>query len=141
MNNQDNNWMPLESNPEVINTFIAKMGLNTNNFCFQELLGLEDWALEMIPQPVLGLMFLYQTTPVQTAYKNTEADHLDPATVPKEMFYMKQYAQNACGTIALFHIIINSMGQHQNLVAPDCEILKFYQKSLNEGPEERGKSF
>ena len=104
-------------------------------------MGLEDWAIEMIPQPVLGLMFLYQTTPVQTAFKNTEADQLDPTTVPKEMFYMKQYAQNACGTIALFHIIINSMGQHQNLVAPDSEITKFYQKSLNEEPEERGKSF
>jgi hypothetical protein len=28
-NNQNENWMPLESNPEVINTFIEKMGLRT----------------------------------------------------------------------------------------------------------------
>ncbi len=27
--NQDDNWMPLESNPEVINQFIGKMGLKT----------------------------------------------------------------------------------------------------------------
>ena len=92
MQNQSSNWMPLESNPEVINSYIAKMGLNTNNYCFQELLGLEEWALEMIPQPVLGLVFLYQTTAPQTAFKNTQADQLDPATVPKEIFYMKQYA-------------------------------------------------
>lgn len=127
MQNQDNNWMPLESNPEVINTFISKMGLNSEQFCFQELLGLEDWAIEMIPQPALGLVFLYECTPAQTAFKNTEADQLDPATVPIEMFYMKQYAQNACGTIALFHIIANSMSKYPNLVAADSYITKFYQ--------------
>lgn len=33
---QDNeNWMPLESNPEVINNFIQKMGLKTELFSFQ----------------------------------------------------------------------------------------------------------
>lgn len=58
--------MPLESNPEVINTFIQKMGLKTNEFNFQEMLSIEDWALDMIPQPVLGIVMLYEHTPVQT---------------------------------------------------------------------------
>lgn len=41
MQNQDNNWLPLESNPEVINTFIKKIGLKTEQYSFQELLSIE----------------------------------------------------------------------------------------------------
>jgi ubiquitin carboxyl-terminal hydrolase L3 len=52
--------MPLESNPEVINQFIAKMGLKTESFAFTEMLSTEEWALEMIPQPALGILFLYE---------------------------------------------------------------------------------
>jgi ubiquitin carboxyl-terminal hydrolase L3 len=52
--------MPLESNPEVINEFIGKMGLKTELFSFQELLSLEEWGLEMVPKPVLGIMMLYE---------------------------------------------------------------------------------
>lgn len=66
----------------------------------------------MIPQPVLGIIMLYQVTPVQTAFTNQQADNLDPSTVPEDIFYMKQYAQNACGTIALFHVILNAMKNH-----------------------------
>ena len=68
---QDENWMPLESNPEVINGYIAKLGLKTEAFNFQELLSLEEWAFEMIPKPVLGIMLLYEETPAQTNFKNT----------------------------------------------------------------------
>jgi ubiquitin carboxyl-terminal hydrolase L3 len=52
--------MPLESNPEVINSYISKMGLKTELYSFQELLSLEEWGLEMVPKPVLGIMMLYE---------------------------------------------------------------------------------
>lgn len=61
--------MPLESNAEVINPYIQKMGLNTNEFCFQEMLSTEEWALDMIPKPVLGILFLYEISPVQSDHK------------------------------------------------------------------------
>jgi hypothetical protein len=41
---------------------------------------------------------------------------LNPATVPNEIFYMKQYAMNACGTIALFHIIANALKTYPDIV-------------------------
>jgi hypothetical protein len=34
MQGQNDNWMPLESNPEVINPYIEKMGLRTDQFSF-----------------------------------------------------------------------------------------------------------
>jgi ubiquitin carboxyl-terminal hydrolase L3 len=51
--------MPLESNPEVINTYINKMGLKTDLFNFNEMLSIEEWGLEMIPKPVIGILMLY----------------------------------------------------------------------------------
>ena len=92
----------------MINGYISKLGLKTNLFSFQELLSLEEWGLEMVPKPVLGMMMLYEESPAQTAFKNTEADSLKPEEVPKNVFYMKQHAINACGSIALFHIILNA---------------------------------
>lgn len=61
-------------------------------------------------------MMLYQVTPVQNAFTNQEADTLDPAAAPNDLFYMKQYAQNACGTIALFHIVLNAFKKHPEII-------------------------
>jgi ubiquitin carboxyl-terminal hydrolase L3 len=41
------------------------MGMVTSNFAFAELMSTEEWALEMIPQPALGILFLYEETPAQ----------------------------------------------------------------------------
>lgn len=62
----------------------------------------------MIPQPALGILFLYEETPVQEEFKQNENLSLKPEEVPSNVFFMKQYARNACGTIALFHIILNA---------------------------------
>jgi|JI9StandDraft_2_1071091.scaffolds.fasta_scaffold719032_2 ubiquitin carboxyl-terminal hydrolase L3 len=70
--------MPLESNPEVINTYISKMGLKTELWNFTELLSTEDWGLEMVPKPVLGILMLYEETPAQNAFKDVEAAQLKP---------------------------------------------------------------
>lgn len=69
MQNEEDNWMPLEANAEVINAFIAKMGLKTNEYSFQEMLSIEEWAQQMVPTPVLGIMLLFQQTPVQRNFK------------------------------------------------------------------------
>jgi ubiquitin carboxyl-terminal hydrolase L3 len=70
--------MPLESNPDVINTYISKMGLKTELWNFTELLSTEDWGLEMVPKPVLGILMLYEETPAQNAFKDVEAAQLKP---------------------------------------------------------------
>lgn len=54
---------------------------------------------------------------------------------------MKQYAQNACGTIALFHIILNALNKYPNLVQPDSYLLKFLENVKNRPAEDKGKAF
>lgn len=56
---KSDNWLALESNPEIINNYISEIGFDNTKYLFYDILGTEDWAQEMIPQPVLALMLLY----------------------------------------------------------------------------------
>jgi len=38
-------WSPLESNPEVLNSYLTDLGFDVTKYCFHELLSTEDWAV------------------------------------------------------------------------------------------------
>jgi ubiquitin carboxyl-terminal hydrolase L3 len=57
--NSDPNGLPLESNPEIINDYVEEIGFETSKFLYYDMLGVEEWAQDMIPKPVLAVMFLY----------------------------------------------------------------------------------
>ncbi len=84
---------------------------------------------------------LYQVTPVQTAFTNQEADSLDPTAAPNDLFYMKQYAQNACGTIALFHIVLNALKRYPGIIEENSYLSKFLNDFKTSNSEEKGKAF
>ena len=79
----------------------------------------------MIPKPVLGVLFLYQLTPAQNEHKKQQSLNLKSELIPKDIFFMKQYAYNACGTIGLFHIILNAIKKYPNLVEKDSYLDTF----------------
>lgn len=141
MAGQNENWMPLESNPEVINPYIEKMGLRLDQFAFTEMLSTEEWALEMIPKPAVGILFLYEETPVQQEFKQAQSASLKPEEVPANVFFMKQYARNACGTIALFHMILNAKDTFPEIIVPGSFLDNFLSNSSNVNPHERGELF
>ncbi len=37
-------WLPIESNPTIINDYIQKLGFDTFYYSFQDLLSIEEWA-------------------------------------------------------------------------------------------------
>lgn len=127
--------MPMESNPEVINQFVQKLGLKIEQYSFQEMLSTEEWALDMIAQPVLGILFLYEVTPVQTEHANQQEVTLNEQQVPQDLFFMKQYAQNACGTIGLFHIILNALTKYPDIIQENSYLDKFRAETLNKSSE------
>jgi ubiquitin carboxyl-terminal hydrolase L3 len=47
-------WFPLESNPNVMNKYLKKLGLNTEEYSYHDVVSTEEWALQMVPQPVIG---------------------------------------------------------------------------------------
>lgn len=80
----------------------------------------------MLIKPVLGIIFLYEINEKQTSFFKEEAQNLENNKVSPNLFYMKQYAKNACGTIALFHVIMNALQSHPELVEKGSYLDKFY---------------
>lgn len=136
-------WQPLENNSEVITKYMAEIGLDATNFVFQDLLSFEEWAQEMIQQPVLGLLFIYAITEVQEKHRHAEEANLaqHPQEVPADIFYMTQFAQNACGTVGCFHILGNLEGDHKQLVKQGSLLANFYEQAKGKDKDAVGHLF
>ncbi|KAE8055866.1 hypothetical protein FH972_012680 [Carpinus fangiana] len=98
-------WLPLEANPEVMNQFLWGLGLQEDETeCF-DVYGLDLELLEMVPKPVLAVLFLYPLT------SQSEEERILQANEKKEsssrVYFMKQTVGNACGTVGLLHAIGN----------------------------------
>lgn len=48
-------------------------------------------------------------------HKKEQELSLDPEIIPKDLFFMKQFADEACGTIAMFHIFLNIIDRHPDI--------------------------
>lgn len=105
--------------------FLRELGMNAEEYSVQDVLSVEEWAQEMLGQPVLGLVFLYEINQLQRDYEKSEAASLEKNKVSENLFFMKQYAKNACGTIALFHIIMNNLYDYPDLVREGSYFTKF----------------
>ncbi|KAJ8736474.1 hypothetical protein PYW08_007130 [Mythimna loreyi] len=101
--------VPLESNPEVMNKFLQKLGV-PSQWGVVDVMGLEPEMLSWVPRPVLSVMLLF---PISDAYEEhkqkEESDILTKGQeVSSNIFYMKQFISNACGTVALVHGVANN---------------------------------
>ncbi|RLN87461.1 hypothetical protein BBJ28_00017191, partial [Nothophytophthora sp. Chile5] len=56
-------WFPLESNPEVMTAYVKKMGFPTDQFSFCDVMSTEEWALGMVPSPVVAVLMLFPIKP------------------------------------------------------------------------------
>lgn len=99
-------WFPLESNPSLINSYITKLGFDTSIYEFVDVFSTEDWALDMIGQPVAAVLMLYPLTDAQT--NNTADDVVATAEMNDSVWFIKQRIGNACGTIGLLHALLNA---------------------------------
>jgi len=99
-------WFPLESNPALINSYIQKLGYSTELYEFVDIFSTEEWALEMIPQPVVAVLMLYPLTENQTQQC---ADDVVASSdiMTHKVWFTKQRIGNACGTIGLLHALYN----------------------------------
>ena len=102
-------WIPIESNPEVINDYCRKLGLNSG-VSFHDVYGLDDMLLEMVPGKCLAFILLFPISEKYEKFRQAEDEKLDKSVEqPKDLFFMKQTVGNACGTIGLIHAIANNM--------------------------------
>ena len=74
MEKSRDSWLPLESNPDIINKYIKDLGFNVSQFSMVDVLSTEEWSQNMVPQPCLAVFFLYPITAVQKEYRKGEAE-------------------------------------------------------------------
>uniref|UniRef100_A0A2P2JZD4 Ubiquitin carboxyl-terminal hydrolase n=2 Tax=Rhizophora mucronata TaxID=61149 RepID=A0A2P2JZD4_RHIMU len=98
-------WLPLEANPDVMNQFLWGLGLPELEAECYDVYGLDDELLEMVPKPVLAVLFLYPIT-AQSEEERRQQDSIvkEPSS---KVYFMRQTVGNACGTIGLLHAVGN----------------------------------
>eukprot|EP00516_Mucochytrium_quahogii_P013436 CAMPEP_0203799678 /NCGR_PEP_ID=MMETSP0100_2-20121128/10051_1 /ASSEMBLY_ACC=CAM_ASM_000210 /TAXON_ID=96639 /ORGANISM=" , Strain NY0313808BC1" /LENGTH=225 /DNA_ID=CAMNT_0050705589 /DNA_START=4 /DNA_END=681 /DNA_ORIENTATION=- len=98
-------WLPLESNPQLLNSFLRRMGVN-KEVHFTDVYGLDPELLAMVPQPCLAVCLLF---PSKTINPIRREQFKDKCEQNDGLFYLSQQKQvgNACGTIACVHCIAN----------------------------------
>ena len=129
-------WFPLESNPDVMNSYIKKLGFDTSKFQFVDVLSTDDWALEMVPRPTVAVMLLFPISQACREFEAAERDRIasEGQTVSENLWFTRQTIGNACGTIGLLHSTVNAAK-----VAPLSGWLQdFAAKADALSPDERG---
>ncbi|XP_062073906.1 ubiquitin carboxyl-terminal hydrolase 3 isoform X1 [Humulus lupulus] len=128
-------WLPLEANPDVMNQFLWGLGLpETEAECY-DVYGFDQELLEMVPKPVLAVLFLYPIT------SQSEEERMLQANEMKEphgkVYFMKQTVGNACGTVGLLHAVANITSE---IKLHDGSFLdKFFKSTASLGPLERAR--
>ena len=59
-------WLPIESNPDVMNKFLENCGLPSEKWAITDVYGLDEALLALLPRPVLSLMLLF---PINEKYE------------------------------------------------------------------------
>ncbi|XP_046679365.1 ubiquitin carboxyl-terminal hydrolase isozyme L3 [Homalodisca vitripennis] len=100
--------------------------------------GLDQDLLAVVPRPVVALIFLFPTSDKYEEHRISQEGEVQAKgqTVSPDVYYMKQFAQNACGTIALLHSIGNNLDKIQ--LGDGC-LKQFFEDTKQATPEERGE--
>ncbi|VDP90806.1 unnamed protein product [Echinostoma caproni] len=99
---------------------------------FHDVLGLDEEHLKTITGQVAAVLLLFPRSEAEQNKKLGEETEDSTVTV------IKQAAENACGTVAIFHALINN----NELIPtePGSHLESFVSKTSKMTPEERGKA-
>ncbi|KAF5668756.1 ubiquitin carboxyl-terminal hydrolase isozyme L5 [Fusarium circinatum] len=93
-------WVELESEPAFFNIILRDLGVC--NVKAQEIFTIDQDSLALLPQPVYGLIFLFQYLPGL----EEESEEQDATGV----WFANQTTSNACATVAMLNIVMNAEG-------------------------------
>lgn len=111
-------WCEVESEPAFFDVMIR--GFGVNGVKVQEVFSLDDEMVRMLPKPIHGLIFLFQF--------REDDPTMQEATCPEHIWFANQTTSNACATIALLNILLNTKGVD---LGPTLEQLKEFSMSLS----------
>jgi ubiquitin carboxyl-terminal hydrolase L3 len=89
------NWLPLESNPEVLNPFVQRLGC-ASGWGFADVFGLDPELLMMVPQPCAALCLLFPSEKITQPRRKelrtkVAASGGAKANTPDGIFFIQQH--------------------------------------------------
>jgi len=134
----DPRWIPLESNPEVLNDWASKLGLMTLIDKFDDVYGLDPELLSLVPQPTKAILLIFPIneqleTNRKAADEKIKTEGQEP--IDPSLCYIEQTIPNACGTIGMLHALANT----DITLAPESSLAKFIREAQGKTPSERAK--
>ncbi|GBE83594.1 Ubiquitin carboxyl-terminal hydrolase YUH1 [Sparassis crispa] len=132
-------WIPLESNPEVLNRWANQAGLVASQAQFEDVYGLDPDLLALVSQPVKAVVLLFPITDGYEEQRKLEDARIvahGQHPVDPTIFWMKQTISNACGTMGIIHAVANS----DVTLAPESPLAEFIEECQTKTPEERAKT-
>ena len=103
-------WIPLESNPEVMNEFLTKIGV-PDKLQICDIYGFEPELLDMVPKPVKAVLLLFPVSPQSEDLRVAQEAKIKESgqELPPGVWFTTQTIGNACGTIGLLHAVGNNL--------------------------------
>ncbi|KAJ3765692.1 peptidase C12, ubiquitin carboxyl-terminal hydrolase [Lentinula raphanica] len=132
-----NRWIPLESNPEVFNSWASKAGVDTAESQFSDIYGLDQELLAMVPKPVKAVLLLFPISKTLEAKRREDDEKIRSTSQSslKNIFWIKQTISNACGTIGLLHALANT----NVIYTAESPLGRFIDACRDKTPEERAQ--
>lgn len=130
-------WLPLESNPEVMNKFLSSLGVDSK-WQFYDVFGLDPELLCMVPQPCYALLLLFPINEQYEQFKTDENNRIETKgqELSKNLYFTKQTVGNACGTVGIIHSIANA----KNIKLESGFLKAFLETTKAMTPDQRGKA-
>lgn len=123
-------WIPMESNPEVMNSFLRKVGVKPH-LNVVDVLGFDDELLQMVEGKVEGILLCYMIKDDTKREVDEEAK--------KRLYFMRQTIRNACATMALIHLLANQCSDDD--FEPNSSLKEFIKDSKTLEPEVKANKF
>uniref|UniRef100_A0A2L2Y683 Ubiquitin carboxyl-terminal hydrolase n=1 Tax=Parasteatoda tepidariorum TaxID=114398 RepID=A0A2L2Y683_PARTP len=132
-------WLPLESNPDVMNKFLSSVGV-PEEWSMIDVIDLEDEHIENLPKKVKAVLLLFPTGEQHDEHCKSEQEAIDAEgqVVSDRVYFMKLEANNASGTVSLIHAVGNAADDELEL-SEDSSLKEFLERTKDMAPEERGQ--
>jgi ubiquitin carboxyl-terminal hydrolase L3 len=130
-------WIPLESNPEVMNEFLTKIGV-PDKLQICDIFGFEPELLDMVPKPVKAVLLCFPVSPQSEDFRTAQVARIIETgqELPPGVWFTTQTIGNACGTIGLLHAVGNNLDVLGSLNEGSWAN-KFFTNSLDADAESR----
>jgi len=130
-------WVPLESNPDMLNDFAWKVGL-PKDYEFVDVFSTDPELLVMVPPERLAVTLLFKSSSNIRKFKEEQNKRIEAEgqKLSADLVYLKQYVGNACGTIACLH----SIGNNSEVLglSEESPIGKFLKTIKGKAPKDAG---